>query len=100
MIKTVYRMYKDIRQSRLCSASLEASSGQRPKVFPINNQRARVFEALCPLRFGQITSYSPQRLVSQSASEGSLWRCEDFTDIIRLLDRDRVKMHDIKIFPF
>ena len=34
-------MYIDIRQSRLCSARLEASSGSRTKGVSTNNQRGR-----------------------------------------------------------
>ena len=37
--KTVYQKYKDIRQSRLCSARLEAGSGQRTERMPTKNQR-------------------------------------------------------------
>ena len=35
------KIYKDIRQSRICSARLEASSGPRTKGVPTNNPRGR-----------------------------------------------------------
>ena len=35
------KIYKDLRQSRLCSSRLEASSGPRTKGVPTNNQRGR-----------------------------------------------------------
>ena len=38
---SISNIYKDIRQSRLCSARLEASSDQKTKGAPTNNQRGR-----------------------------------------------------------
>ena len=69
MIKTVYKIYKDILKSRLCSACLEASWGPRTSGVPINNKRGRGSMS-CLLWGGLIVpSYSPDRLVSQSATK-------------------------------
>ena len=38
---SISNIYKDIRQSRLCSARLEASTGPTTKGVPNNNQRGR-----------------------------------------------------------
>ena len=65
---SISKIYKDIHQSRLCSACLEASSDPRTKEVPTNNKRERTrIRALFPLRrFGHVPLYSPRRLVSQS----------------------------------
>ena len=41
VIKTVHQKYIDVRQSRLCSARLEASSGPRSRLTIKKNQRGR-----------------------------------------------------------
>ena len=49
--------------------SLYASSGPKAEGVPTNNQRGRGIRTLSPLkRFRQGPSYSPNRLVSQSAT--------------------------------
>ena len=59
---SILKICKDIRQSRLCSARLEASSGPRTKGVPtIRGDEDRGLQR----RFGQVPSYSPQKVEGQ-----------------------------------
>ena len=75
---TTSKIYKDIRQSRLCSALLEASSGRSTEGVPTYDQGGMRIGALFPLRrFGQVSSNSSHRLLSQTKrrrSDPVLWQ--------------------------